>query len=362
MKTMAASLSTLRLAGAFALALAMTAPMAHADNGADLIKAAETAYQAVDFEKTYEAATAALKAGGHGPKEVTRLYFLIGVSGSSLRKNEEAKQAFLRMLALDPNVKAEQSLSPTLREPLLEAKGLFSGDELSAKAVLNQGRGLLVLKLSDPVAMVKKVRLLARVDPKQAFQSLDKQPSREIGVQIPGLDKSGYVEFALVLLDEHGNTLFSEGTELAPKALGELKVAGVGGTTIVTKEAPVSPLPYYITAGVLGGLGLVGGGLGVLSYLNREDKVKEWNGPNCSVALKGTRQEQCGAVDDDRKSAETQMLVFSGVGAAFLVGGAVTLALTPGLFSGKPLPTKVEVGFRCGGGPGEFGIACGGRF
>src|SRR5688572_15370395 len=72
----------------------------------------ERAYAEVDFARTLDLARAALRAGGNTPARTARLYLLLGISAAALDEAEEARTAFTRVLALDPSMKLEQSLSP----------------------------------------------------------------------------------------------------------------------------------------------------------------------------------------------------------------------------------------------------------
>jgi len=90
----------------------------------------------------------------------------------------------------------------------------------------------------------------------------------------------------------------------------------------------VDRTPYYVTAATLGALGLVAGGVSTAMYFKREAAARDWNGPG-GENPGATRAEQCGKIDDRRRSAERLSIGFGAAGGTLLVGGLVTLLLAP---------------------------------
>ena len=84
------------------------------------LERAEAAYAAVDFETARTESRAALAAGGHEPTDTLRLYTLLGISASALGDEDAARAAFRRVVALDPALRLDKSLSPKIRSPFLE--------------------------------------------------------------------------------------------------------------------------------------------------------------------------------------------------------------------------------------------------
>jgi hypothetical protein len=138
------------------------------------------------------------------------------------------------------------------------------------------------------------------------------------------------LQFFLQVLDRYGNVLFELGTEDEPRRLALVSSGRppAGSTTPPDAGADKNPVPYYVTAGALGALGLAAGGVATAMYLRREAAARDWNSPNCERPGM-TRREQCGAIDDRRQRAEYLTIGFSATGAALLVGSIVSLVLAP---------------------------------
>ncbi|MCZ7684251.1 MAG: hypothetical protein M5U28_37935 [Sandaracinaceae bacterium] len=92
----------------------------------DALARAEAAYLEVDFDATHQHALAALRAGGNTPEQLVRVYQLLGIAASALGREDEARDHFVRMLGLDRDAELDASVPPRLRDPFLEARGVWA--------------------------------------------------------------------------------------------------------------------------------------------------------------------------------------------------------------------------------------------
>jgi hypothetical protein len=99
---------------------------------------------------------------------------------------------------------------------------------------------------------------------------------------------------------------------------------------------------------------LLGVGIGVVALVVRNDAVARWNGDAC-LAGGRTRLENCG---DDQDTAATMgaLSVAGWVTGAALAATSVVLFMTAPASAGRARAG----GFRCGIGPGDVGVTCGG--
>ncbi len=124
-----------------------------------------------------------------------------------------------------------------------------------------------------------------------------------------------------------------------------------------TRDTPAaasrSPLrPLGIASLVLGGVGL---GVGVLGLVLRNSSASTFNNdPRCGAEVLGSGPSSC---QDDFNTGQTMQTV----SIAGFVAGGVLAAVGVSLFAVAPRERQV-VAFRCGGGPGTFGIRCGAEF
>jgi hypothetical protein len=309
----------LAVAGLFA-----TVP-ARADAGASLERA-EAAYAAVDFDAARSLARDALAAGGNEPADTLRLYTLLGIAASALGDEDAARDAFRRVIALDPTLRLDKTLSPKIRSPFLETRGQLTarGDIHPLGAQLSRKGDRLELVLDDPAGIVHVIDVSYRVAPERTFTSAHLAPRQSRFMKQP--PRAGELEYVLVLRDAHGNALFRRGTESEPVRLS------FGAREDANEKRPQPARAdngsYYLTAGLLAGAGVAAGGVGAFFHVRREQAASEWNGAGCEQPG-GTRGTQCSGVDERRESSERLAIgLYAGAGA-LLVGSLVTLLITP---------------------------------
>jgi hypothetical protein len=312
----------------------------------------EAAYAEVDLERTYSLALAALGAGGHDVKATARLYHLYAVAAAATDRADDAREAFLRVLAIDARGKLEKNLSPKIRAPYLEARGAWadaSGGKSLAVALTRED-GVPVLTLDGPLDAVSRVLVRVRRRSSDGFDELAFTPAARI--DFPQTLHRGAFEYVVHLEDAAGNRLHELGSEAAPRRFGA-NVAAESVAQPATEAA--DPAPYHVGAAVLATLGLGAVGTGVVFQLSREDAAKQWNSAVCE-SPGATRGEQCASVDERRARAE-QLAIISYAGSGVLLAASVvTLLLAPRTRGEKPASQSVacEAGFSA--------VSCSGRF
>jgi tetratricopeptide (TPR) repeat protein len=227
-----------------------------------LLERAETAYLNIRYRKARKSAIKALESGGHSPKEVLRLYELIGITSASLGDSERAKEIFIKMLALDSDADVTDALAPRFRNPYLEALGFWraQGQHFSVEVELRETRGRLVVRLNDPLEMANAIRVHTRIEGESDYSESVVQPGPRVNVPVEGLDEGSRVEYALRVLDEYGNELAAQGTLADPRIIGELPAPAVAGAA-PKEDRPLIRSPW-LWSGVAAGLaGLAVGGV-----------------------------------------------------------------------------------------------------
>jgi len=185
---------------------------------------AENAYSEIDFPRVIELANQALQEGGHSPAEVARIYELIGLSNAAEREEDPAREAYVKMLALRPDAEVDTNLAPRLRSPFLEARGFWasrsSGFAVEARVV--RARGSIRVELSDPLGMAAQIRVLSRDHAAMEPMGETTVPAApEVLVEVPALPDAPQIDYAVQVLDEHGNRLAEIGTEDQPRIFGD---------------------------------------------------------------------------------------------------------------------------------------------
>ena len=312
---------------------------------------AERAYQHVDFPNTHTLAGRALEAGGGTREQTARCYVLLGISAAALGDTDEAKQDFMRALAVDPTFKLDAGVSPKIREPYLEAKGHWSAsaERLTLQAKPSSDGAHLILQLVDPASLVTKLELRIAapgVQQRPVHAFTDTKLTR---FPLPsGLQERGY-EYALRALDRYGNVIAEQGTESDPQIVrgaSAARAAAANGRSLPERRS-------YLRPATLGVAGLAAVTVGVVFHLARERDAHTWNGPSCENPGQ-TRLEQCESVDSRRQSAERLAIGFYAAGGALLTGSLIALV------AGRAAPTE-RVGLGGCSLAGK-GLVCDGRF
>jgi tetratricopeptide (TPR) repeat protein len=334
-----------------AVAYSLVATRASAEQTASLA-AAEAAYLQIDFEGTSSACQAALKEGTHDSAETLRLYTLLGIAASSLGEESEAKEAFRRVIAIDPAAGLEKTLSPKVRAPYLEVRGdvMAKGELTPLHARLLRQAGHLALELDDPAEVTSSIDVAYRIgaSAKVARWHLARQNK---AVQSEALPDTSRVEYTLTVRDAYGNALFRAGSDAAPEVLAPIPAAIPAAH--VEGPPPPNRTPYYVTAGLLAAGGVAAGVAGAVFHVQREEAAHEWNSSACEHPGE-TRGEQCADVDQRRQTAQNLALGFYAGSGALLIGSLITLLVAPSSAPGA----EPRAALPCVPGVGTLGAAC----
>lgn len=214
-------------------ALIVIAPApATAQDGADLLAYAEAAYRDVEFERTVDLTEEALETGSLPHKRLTRAYTLLAVAAAAISDNERSKEAWIRLLALDPDTDAAKDLSPHMRAPFLEAKGFWSaqGDPLGADARYLRQRTAVRVDVTDPAGMAAMVSVRWRKGGEVAFKEARFLADERVYVPAEGLGPDDRIEYVVRLLDEQGNRLVEIGDDDSPRSDEPDRRSGLGGS------------------------------------------------------------------------------------------------------------------------------------
>lgn len=310
---------------------ALAEPLADARSAA--LTAAEEAYQHVDFDTVYSEAHRALKVGNANVRVTTRLHVLLAISAAALGKEAESRENFIAALAISPTLRFDQSLSPKLRSPYLEARGFWEAypERLSLKAAADHSTKRLQLELEDPARLAHTIRLYLRKAGTSAFtvRHLEASATAEVPLS-PDLLRGGF-EYHGQLLDAQSNvllTLANATTPMISRAEGTARSESSRGERQKSSKATARAksntwLPQAL---VIGGLGAAG--VGALFNYRREKLASEWNGTDCEQPGQ-TRLAQCEDVNSDRKLAERLSVGLYAGGGLLVTTGLVTWLLSP---------------------------------
>ncbi|MCA9605221.1 MAG: hypothetical protein KC619_06490 [Myxococcales bacterium] len=195
------------------------------------LREAEEAYLNVEFEQVRDHALEALRGGRLTPDQLVRTYELLGVASSALHETDVARDYFVRMLGIDPDHELDASVNPEMRDPFLEARGMWAAraGRLRIEVGLDRPSSALRISLVDPTDMAQRVRVAARLEGAAEFVTAEHEASVEISAPLTGAGDADRVEYWVEVLDMHGNVMLAEGSAFDPRVVGRMRVEGGGG-------------------------------------------------------------------------------------------------------------------------------------
>jgi hypothetical protein len=334
-------------------------------NGA--LAAAEQAYQRVDPQATYEAACGALQRGRATFQQALRLHVLCGVSAATLGKEDEARAHFVVALALQPDIRLGQELSPKTRSPYLEAQGMWAGTgaRLLLRSVKREDPTGLRFTVIDPMHLSAKVNLYIRQLGNARFRLIEAQTSATVTVSLPSDLIGRPLQHYAVLVDANDNVLAELGSSADPLMVPQLRPRDSrrrpGTAPVAQFTEPVQTRSLWLPI-TLFTSGALSAGAGVYFNLQRENAAAKWNGSDCEQPGQ-TRLDQCAGVNADRASAERAAIALYAAGGLLMTTGLTFLLLDSG--ERRPNPsTRGAAGLAvsCGAGWSLAQLACSGRF
>jgi hypothetical protein len=295
-----------RIAAAVVLCLSLSS-VAFADDPYDAAKDAEGRLD-------YKAVVAQAKRALGMPQTHDRLveiYRLLGTANGVLGHNDEAVDAFTKLLAVDPDHRLPRGLSPKITRPFQEAGGYWIDRPGGLTVTPDMPREaqpgkpiVIAVKLQDPLHMAENVRLSWRREGDVEFQHIDAAVGGGISLTIPTgggptvtipadqvqSRKADYnVELYLTALSASGGELRSSGDAIhplsvivrVPRDLALVPTGGETGTTVTVEKQrkPRGPLikQWWFWTAVGGGAVAIGLGVGLGIGLTRDTSHVDLN-------------------------------------------------------------------------------------
>ena len=212
------------------------------------LREAEAAYGEIDFDRALEEANAALEEGGYGPRDLARIYELIGMAAAASDDEERSRDAYIRLLALRPDAEVDTNLAPRMRSPFMEAKGYWASrtDVLGVEARFVAARHLLRVELVDPLGMATDIIVRFRAAGTIEYEENNSVASASTTIPLPEVPQVHYV---VEVLDEHGNRIAVLGSDDEPRVAGEADLTISG--PVEASEGGGVPVWVWVGLGVV---------------------------------------------------------------------------------------------------------------
>ncbi len=178
--------------------------LAHAQ-AADPLAAAEQHFQAVEFDAARDAAHAAVRTGKLEVAELARAYEIIGVSAAAVDNQEEARAAYLRLLALKLDARSSDILPPEKNRVFYEAQGFwFARADRFDLTVVQAPERRVEVNVRDPLAMAHTLTYGPAAKPEERVKKPLGQLAFPLWLAFPHDTPR---ELAFELRDAYGNVL-----------------------------------------------------------------------------------------------------------------------------------------------------------
>lgn len=200
---------------------------------ADDLQEATRLLDIMEYKKALKAADRVLKSPDSGPHELVAAYRIKGLSLSALGKATRSLAAFRKLLAIDPNFRLSDDLSPKVAAPFYQAVAMLRTQKAlvlkhhppSPPAAL-AGSTLKISLKSDPLRMVKAIelRFSTNLDDKERKMVARIKRPKTVAMKLPAGFTAGEIQYYFRATNRYGGTLAYVGTKQKPFVLEAEKV------------------------------------------------------------------------------------------------------------------------------------------
>ena len=259
-----------------------------AKSAADEVDAAEQLYAKLEYEAANARAERLLTGKGLAHDLLIRATRIQAVTHAVLDHEDRARDAFITLLALDPDFQVDPNLGPRVTGPFMEARGYWraqpSRPGIEAKPTLSPGeKGSVHIIVRDPTKLARRVILYYRWGATGDMRTIAVVGNDSNAVTAAPPPNKARFDYYLQGLDEHDNVVMEKGSPLAPLSafLSATKNPSNGKSVLATPA-------FWIITGALA----AAGGATALVFATRPE------GPATSSPMKPTLI--CGASDPCR--------------------------------------------------------------
>jgi len=221
--------------------------------GADPYDAARDAEGRLDYKAVVVQSNRALETAQTHDRLVN-LYRLLGTANALVGKNQDAIDAFQRLLAIDPDHKLPRGTSPKITGPFREAGGFWVDRPGGLQIVptlpkdANSDKPLAIpVKIDDAMSLTANVRMSYRQQGESEWKTAETPVGASITLNVPPTDiptkASDYVlEIYFAAMSSNGSELRLAGEAARPLSIA-IRGPGSMTTTTTTTGAIVNGQP-----------------------------------------------------------------------------------------------------------------------
>jgi len=274
---------------------AQTAVTQSAASVDDELADAERLVANVDFEGAIPVLERISKRPGLTHEQLIRLYRNLATAHAVVGHTNVSRDLFVKLIAIEPDFKIDQNMSPRVKGPYFEARGSWSAQSIkpgieATAQVHRTSDSRLVVTLRDPTRLASRVVVGYHWEGSDPFVIKSSAAVATTTVVVPPPnEKSTYIEIFAQALDANDGVLFESGSAAKPIVIeapasapaGAIGTAGNGEGD--HKSIFASPVFWVVAAAVVAG-GVVGA-----YFLARPNNAATSQQLNTSVQCAGNR-------------------------------------------------------------------------
>ena len=222
----------------------------------------EALYQKLEYEQANATAQALLKQHGLSHDELVRTYRVLAVTYAVLDKEAEAKDTFIKLLAVDPTYEADPNQGPRVSDPFLEARGYFRAQGqkpgLTVEPQVRTDGGTIRVIAKGPPRFVRRIVVSYRWGSSGAMNTSNVQSSEGAVDVVKAPPGATRLDYFVIAQDENENAVMVRGSREAPISVFSETAprAAAGSSTDKHKEGRsifASPFFWIVTGVVVAG-------------------------------------------------------------------------------------------------------------
>jgi hypothetical protein len=190
------------------------------------VDAAEQLYAHLEYEEANKVAERASKQRALSHDALVRVYRILAITYAVLDRGEAARDAFIALLAYDPDFQADPNLGPRVSSPFLEARGFWRAQPvrpgLEVAATLRADEpGAVRVVTRDPLHVVKRVVVGTRwgKDGEFVVTALPASPAAPGVADVPPPPAGrARLDYYAQALDDRDDVVFESGNPGTPRS------------------------------------------------------------------------------------------------------------------------------------------------
>ena len=237
----------------YLLVLLLLLPATAWGGGNPLTKARKSLLQ-LEYRRATRMAQLVVRSSRSSPEDMIEAYRIQGLSLAARGKRKQAARAFRKLLALDPDFRLSDDVSPKLRPPFHQAIGAAERQKpirlvhkVPDPPESLEGLELSVTLTGNPMRMVRAIKVRYHLGDEQEEEMVfEVSKPRSVAMVLPMQLDTDQVSYYFVAVNRHGAELVRAGSREQPFMLTTALPPAETPKLVVLEAAPEPPPPAEV--------------------------------------------------------------------------------------------------------------------